>query len=41
MDEVIIKAFYPGANYGDGLEEEEEKEFLTSEGEAEGSTRPP
>jgi len=38
MDEVIIEEFYPGANYGDGLEEEEEKEFLTSEGEAEGST---
>jgi len=46
MDEVIMvsddsddtEAFYPGANYGDGREEEEEEEFPTSEGEAESSS---
>jgi len=36
-DSGDIEAFYPGANYGDGREEEEE-ESPTSEGEAEGSS---
>jgi len=47
MDEVIVvsddsgdtEAFHPGANYGDGREEEEEEKSPTSEGEAEGSSR--
>jgi len=46
MDEIIVlsddsndsEAFYPDANYGDGREEQEEEEFLNSEGEAEGSS---